>query len=44
MTPKEVADTLSGNDEAITTQICALVEEGVLYTLDMSGRLSLKKQ
>ena len=44
MTPKEVADTLSGNDEAITRQICELVEEGVLYTQDISGRLSLKKQ
>ena len=44
MTPKEIADTLSGNDETITEQICALVAEGTLYTRDMSGKLLLKKQ
>ena len=43
MSPKEVADTLSGNDDAITAEICALVAEGILHTQDMSGRLSLKK-
>ena len=44
MTPKQVGDTLSGNDEAITQELCALVREGVLRTLDKSGRLAIKEK
>ncbi|MBQ7856758.1 MAG: RecQ family ATP-dependent DNA helicase [Alistipes sp.] len=44
MTPKRLAEAISGNDDDITAEICRLTDEGIVEARDLSGKLSIKKR